>query len=90
MKDINEVRQLVQNNINQIKISEFVAEGGWPNIDNIDVTIFNQKQQDDSEIIDLHILYTVDKAGCCFIPGMEEEKILAKTVTINNNKVKIE
>ncbi|NJB84003.1 hypothetical protein [Wenyingzhuangia aestuarii] len=89
MHTTEEVKQLVQQNIHQIKISEFVAEGGWPNIDAIDVAIFSQVEENELETISLHILYTVDKAGCCFIPGGEEQKRLPKVVTIFNNSVKI-
>ncbi|GGF74973.1 hypothetical protein [Wenyingzhuangia marina] len=89
MHNKQEIKQLVQKNIHQIKVSEFVTEGGWPNIDNVDVAIYSQKEIDNEEIIHLQILYTVDKAGCCFIPGGEEQKRLSKTVTINKNSVTI-
>lgn len=84
-----EIQQLVQKNIHQIKVSEFVTEGGWPNIDNVDIVIFNQTKIDNIETINLQILYTVDKAGCCFIPGGEEQKRLSKKVIINKGSVMI-
>ncbi|ANW95564.1 hypothetical protein AXE80_04415 [Wenyingzhuangia fucanilytica] len=84
-----EIKQLVQNNIHQIKVSEFVSDGGWPNIDNIEVSVYSQKIENDVETISLQILYTVDKAGCCFIPGAEEQKRLSKIVTIDNDIVTI-
>ncbi|NIJ45304.1 hypothetical protein FHR24_001772 [Wenyingzhuangia heitensis] len=89
MHSTEQIKQLVQQNIHQIKISEFVAEGGWPNINEIDVSVFNQTEQNGVEVINLHILYTVDKAGCCFIPGAEQQMRLPKRITIQNNKVKI-
>lgn len=84
-----EIKQLVQKNIHQIKVSEFVTEGGWPNIDNVDVAIYSQKEMEGVETIHLQILYTVEKAGCCFIPGGEEQKRLSKIVTLSNNDVTI-
>jgi len=84
-----EIKQLVQKNIHQIKVSECVAEGGWPNIDNVDVAIYQQKIIDEVETIHLQILYTVDKAGCCFIPGTEEQKRMSKVVTIEGGIVTI-
>ncbi|MDO3694953.1 hypothetical protein QVZ41_08870 [Wenyingzhuangia sp. chi5] len=84
-----EIKQLVQKNIHQIKISEFVTEGGWPNIDEVDVAIYSQKEMEGVETIHLQILYTVEKAGCCFIPGGEEQKRLSKIVTISNNQITI-
>lgn len=84
-----EITELVQKNIHQIKVSEFVTEGGWPNIDDVDVAIYSHKEDDDIETVHLQILYTVDKAGCCFIPGGEEQKRLSKIVTINKDKVTI-
>ena len=89
MYTTEEIKQLVQQNIGQIKISEFVAEGGWPNIDDVDVSVFNQSIDGEITTINLHILYTVHRAGCCFIPGADEQMRLSKTVIINNNKVKI-
>ena len=88
MYTTEEIKQLVQQNIHQIKISEFVGEGGWPNIDNIDVAVFNQFTDKEITTVSLHILYTVDTAGCCFIPGAEQQKRMLKTVIINNNSVK--
>ena len=84
-----EIKQLVQKNIHQIKISEFVTEGGWPNIDEVDVAIYSHKEIEGVETIHLQILYTVEKAGCCFIPGREEQNRLSKIVTISNNSVTI-
>lgn len=84
-----EIKKLVQDHIGQVKVSEFVAEGGWPNIDNVDIAIYSQKIIEGVETIDLQILYTVDKAGCCFIPGTEEQKRLSKIVTINQDIVTI-
>lgn len=84
-----EVKQLLQKNIHQIKVSEFVTEGGWPNIDDVDVAIYSQKKENDIETVHLQILYTVDKAGCCFIPGGEEQRRLSKIVTINKDVVTI-
>jgi len=83
-----EIKQLVQQNIHQIKISEFVVDGGWPIIDAIDVTIFSHIEEGELETINLHILYTIHRAGCCFIPGREEILSLPKIVTIQNNKIK--
>lgn len=80
----NQIRDLVQENIHQIKISEFVSEGGWPNIDNVDVQVLNQSKNQ----ISLVILYTVDKAGCCFIPGGEQQMRLHKTLLMSNHKIK--
>lgn len=91
MLSTQEIKDLVQQNIDQIKISEFVAEGGWPNLKEIDVAVFNQVvQQNDERIIKLHILYTLDRAGCCFIPGGEQQMRLPKKVIVNKNKVKFE
>ena len=89
MRTEQEIKELVQKNIHQIKVSEFVAEGGWPNIDNVDVAIFSQKEINDIETIGLHVLYTIDKAGCCFIPGGEEQKRLEKVVIIHKDFVTI-
>ncbi len=89
MRTSEEIKQMVQDNIHQIKISEFVAEGGWPNIENIEVQILSQKESKEIETVDLHILYTIEKPGCCFIPGREEFNMLAKQVTISNNKIEI-
>lgn len=82
-----EIQKLVQENIHHIKVSEFVTEGGWPNIDDIDIVIYSQKLVNDTETVRLQILYTVDKAGCCFIPGAEEHKRLSKTINICQNKI---
>ncbi|MGY5351393.1 hypothetical protein ACXGQW_02270 [Wenyingzhuangia sp. IMCC45533] len=84
-----EIKQIVQQNINQIKISEFVTDGGWPNIEHIDVAVYSQTESNGVEIINLHILYTVDKAGCCFIPGREEQNRMSKTLIIEGNNIKI-
>lgn len=90
MHTLEQVKQLVQQNIDQIKISEFAPEGGWPNIDEIEITIFNQKEENDKEVIGLDILYSLEKAGGCFIPRREDKMSLSKVVTIHNDKVKIE
>ncbi|MEN8765496.1 MAG: hypothetical protein ABF273_08285 [Wenyingzhuangia sp.] len=84
-----EVKHIVQKNIHQIKVSEFVSDGGWPNIDDIEVAIFSQKVEEGCETINLQILYTVDRAGCCFIPGSEEHRRLSKRLTISNDCVEI-
>lgn len=90
MLSAQQIKELVQNNIHQIKISEFVTDGGWPNLKEIDVAIFDQTKEMDDEIIKLHILYSLDRAGCCFIPGREEQMRLPKKIVINNNQVKFE
>ncbi|MDO6737521.1 hypothetical protein [Wenyingzhuangia sp. 2_MG-2023] len=85
-----EIRILVQQNIHQIKISEFAGDGGWPNIDAVDVEIHKHVKIDSEEVVYLHILYTVDRAGCCFIPGREDYMRLAKKATLQNNQLKFE
>ncbi len=90
MLSTKEIRDLVQANIHQIKISEFVSEGGWPNLKDVEVAVFDQTIDDEGEIAKLHILYTLDRAGCCFIPGKEEQMRLPKKVIIKNNQVKFE
>lgn len=87
---VQEIKDVVQQNIDQIKISEFVAEGGWPNLKNVDVAVFDQTVEEGVTTIKLHILYTLDRAGCCFIPGKEEQMRLPKKVIIHNNQVKFE
>lgn len=84
-----EIQELVRNNIDQVKISEFVAEGGWPNIDAVEVDVFDQKEGNDVTTVDLHILYEVYRPGCCFIPGVDQQMRLPKKVIIQNNQVKI-
>lgn len=83
-----QIKEFVQQNINQIKISEFVADGGWPIIDNIDVTIYKQTEEKGIETISLDILYEVHKTGCCFIPGSDLPMRLSKIVTIEDNQIK--
>lgn len=90
MLSTKEIKDLVQKNLHQIKISEFVSEGGWPNLKNVEVAVFDQKIEEDVEIVKLHILYTLDRAGCCFIPGKEEHVRLPKKISIKNNQLKFE
>ncbi len=89
MRSKQEIQKLIQQNIHLIKISEFVSEGGWPNIDAIDVLIFNQTEENNIETISLDILYEVTKAGCCFIPGADAQMRLRKKITIQNNQINI-
>ncbi len=88
MRSKNEIQELVQQNIAKIKISEFVAEGGWPDIDNVDVAVFSQTQKEGVEFINLDILYSVHKPGCCFIPGADQYMRLSKTLQIEKNQIK--
>ncbi|MGY6647844.1 hypothetical protein [Wenyingzhuangia sp. IMCC45574] len=90
MRNTEEIRVLVQEHIGQIKISEFVSDGGWPNLNNIELAVFDQQVNNNEEVVKLHILYTIDRAGCCFIPGKEEQKRLPKKVIIKNNNIKFE
>lgn len=89
MRSKEEIKELVQQNIDLIKVSEFVAEGGWPNLDAIDVLIFKQQEDKGIETVVLDILYDVTKAGCCFIPGGENQMRLRKEITIENNQLNI-
>jgi len=87
MYSTEEIKCLVKENIDQIKISEFAGEGGWPNLKDIDVDVFKQIKDGNQTIIRLHILYTVDRAGCCFIPGTPQQNRMSKTVLIKENNI---
>ena len=83
-----EIRTMVQKNIHQIKISEFASEGGWPNIDDVDVEVFKTEITSEKCEVYIHILYTVERAGCCFIPGKQDQMRLPKKLSIQNKIVK--
>ncbi len=85
-----EIKKRIKEQIHQIKISEFVSDGGWPMLDQIDIVVFDHIIKEDKEIVKLHILYPLERAGCCFIPGREEMMRLPKKVIIKKNQLKFE
>ena len=82
-----ELLQLVKQNIHKISISEFVAQGGYPVFSDLDILVFSQKENNGITEILLDILYDLEFAGCCFIPGRNEKFTLSKTLVINNNEI---
>lgn len=84
-----EILKVVNQNIHQIPVSEFVSEGGWPNLENLDILVYHQEQNEDKTIIRLDILYLSTKPGCCFIPSKEQYLHLPKQIILCSNEVKI-
>lgn len=82
-----QILELVKNQINKISISEFVAEGGFPIFSDLDILVYNQYKEGDSEIVIADILYDLEFAGCCFIPGRNQKYPLRKKITITNNQL---
>lgn len=83
-----EIKKQVRDHIDQISISEFVTEGGWPNLKAVDIAVYSQEKKEETYYINLDILYTTDKAGCCFIPGAEQQNRMSKKVEIHHQEIK--
>ena len=85
--DKNQIIEKVKDNINKIPISEFVSEGGFPVFDYLDLIIYNQREINGKTIVNADILYNLEFAGCCFIPGRSQQYPLRKQIIIENEQI---
>lgn len=80
-----ELRDVVLNNIDKFRVSEFCGDGGWPNFDNLQIMVLHEEQNDNSTVYDLELVYDCEFAGCCFIPGGQNYSRLRKKVKVSKN-----
>ncbi len=84
-----ELKEKIMANIDMFAISDFCTEGGWPNFDNLEVFLFNEKDKKDPNIFDVEMVYECTFAGCCFIPGGDKYTRLRKKIKITETSFEV-
>ncbi|MGY5351394.1 hypothetical protein ACXGQW_02275 [Wenyingzhuangia sp. IMCC45533] len=88
MKDTNEIKIIIKDNIHQIKTSEFVPNGGYPDLENIDINIYSYSIEHEIETFNLGISFLEREADFCDMFGhdvyhtIDKQLVISRTSTV--------
>lgn len=87
--EVSALKQIVLDNIKTFKVSDFCTEGGWPKFDNLELIVYTVKKEKNFSIYNIELIYDCEKAGCCFIPGVDKHTRLQKKIKLSETSFEV-
>ena len=83
------IKEQIIANIKKFTVSEFCPNGGWPNFEDLTITVFSKEELKGAFLYDLELVFHCEYAGCCFIPGGNNLSRLRKKIKISESSFEV-